>query len=215
MAVGLGYARRLTDRLDVAADVKHVSEGISGARISWVALDVGTQFRTGLYGLTIGATVRNVGASSRMKGSAVERKINSDDLGPQQSDVTFSTEDTELPTLFRFSVGTDLVGGTDALLGGAGGPHRLVAELASSDAIDTDIQAALGVEYGFRNLVFLRAGKRWYGDERDVDASGAYGLSGGMGVRLPLGRRNLRFDYAYTSLGDLKNVQVFSFEFGH
>ena len=33
-------------------------------------------------------------------------------------------------------------------------------------------------------------------------------------TRLPIGGRSLRFDYGYVSLGDLENMQVFSFELG-
>jgi hypothetical protein len=217
MAIGAGYARRLTDRLSLGGQIKFVSEGMSDARISWMALDLGTQFQTGIYGLMIGASIHNVGPSSRMKGALVRRKINAEDFSEQRTAVEFDTRETELPTLFRFSVGSDLYGSASSLFGQEGGPHRLVGELAVSDAIDTDVQAALGLEYGFRNLVFLRGGKRFYNDGRDAgeDNTATYGLSGGLGIRLPVARRALRFDYAYTSLGtQLQNVQVFSFEFG-
>ncbi len=66
-------------------------------------------------------------------------------------------------------------------------------------------------------MLFVRGGKRFYNDDRDIgeDSSIMYGLSGGFGVRLPIAGRGLRFDYAYTALGDqLQNIQVFSLEFG-
>src|SRR5215213_9937874 len=46
-AVGLGYARRLTDRLSVGANLKLINEGISDAITSWISADFGTQFATG------------------------------------------------------------------------------------------------------------------------------------------------------------------------
>lgn len=217
MSIGASYARRLTDRLALGGTIKFVSEGMNDASTKWMALDLGTQFQTGIYGLTLGASLSNVGPASQMRGSLVRREVNTDDFSNQLTDISFDTRDTELPTLFRFSVGSELFGTANSLWGQGGGSHAVLGELAVSDAIDTDVQAALGLEYGWRNILFVRGGKRFYNDDRDVGESSSimYGLSGGFGVRLPVSGRGLRFDYAYTSLGDqLQNVQVFSLEFG-
>ncbi len=213
-AVGLNYARRLTDRLDLGFGVKFISEGLTDARISWVALDLGTQFRTGLYGLTIGASLQNIGPSSQVSGELIRRLVNTDEAFPSNTAVEYDVEETDLPTLFRFSVGTDLYGRASSILGSGNGMHSLIGELAFNDAIDTDVQMAGGLEYGFNNLAFLRVGKRFYNDDRATGNEGMYGLSGGVGLRLPIASRSFRFDYAYTSMGDLENVQVFSLEFG-
>ena len=216
-AVGASYARRLTDRLALGATVKFVSEGISDATAKWAAVDLGTQFQTGIYGLTLGASLSNLGPSSHMRGSLVKREVNTDDFSNQLTDVNFDTRETELPTLFRFSLASELYGTTSSLWGAGGGSHQVLGELAVSDAIDTDVQAAIGLEYAWRDILFVRGGKRFYNDDRDVGESSsiAYGLSGGFGVRLPVSGRGLRFDYAYTALGDqLQNIQVFSIEFG-
>jgi hypothetical protein len=215
-ALGVGYGRRLTDRLDVGGQVKYVSEGITDARMSWVAFDFGTQFRTGIYGLSVGAALQHIGPSARMSGQALDQVVNTDYFANRSTRINFDTRETELPTQFRFSVGSDILGHETSIFGKGAGQHTLVGELAFSDAIDTDVQTAIGLEYGFRNIVFARAGKRFYNDDRQRGAenAGSYGLSGGLGARLPIGGRSLQFDYAYTSLGDLQNVQVFTFEFG-
>jgi hypothetical protein len=213
-AIGVGYARRLTDRLDLGGQLKYITEGITDAKISWVGVDLGTQFRTGIYGITIGAAIANVGPSSEMSGTLLRRQVESDEFEPTITEVNLQTEETELPTLFRFSVGSDVYGGVGSILGQGNGQHRLVADLTFNDAIDTDLQMAAGGEYSFRNIVFIRGGKRFYNDDRATGSRGLYGLSGGVGARLPLGGRAFRVDYAYTSLGDLDNVQVFSFELG-
>lgn len=213
-AVSLNYARRLTDRLDVGFGAKFISEGLTDARTTWGAVDLGTQFRTGLYGLTIGASLQNIGPASQASGELIRRRINTDQAFNQNTAVEFDVIETDLPTLFRFSVGTDLYGRASSILGSGTGMHSLVGELAFNDAIDTDVQMAGGLEYGFNNLAFLRVGKRFYNDDRATGNEGMYGLSGGLGLRLPIAARSFRFDYAYTSMGDLDNVQVFSLEFG-
>ena len=214
-AVNAGYARRLTDRLDVGASLKFVSEGLTNVKTSWIAADLGTQFRTGIYGLVIGASLQNIGPAGRASGELIRQRINTDEAFNENTEVEFKTEETDLPTLFRFSVGTDLLGSASSVFGPGGGMHTLNGELAFNDAIDSNLQFAYGAEYGFRNMAFLRFGKRFYNDDRAVSGkNGMFGLSGGLGVRLPLAGRAFRFDYAYTSLGELQNVQVFSFEFG-
>ncbi|HET7457122.1 MAG TPA: PorV/PorQ family protein [Gemmatimonadaceae bacterium] len=213
-SIGVSYGRRLTDRLDLGGTLKYVGEGLTDAKTSWGALDVGTQFRTGLYGLTIGAAVLNIGPSSQAGGAAIRRRLRSTDVsGNERTDFNLTTQETELPTLFRFSVGSDLIGRANSLLGQKfGAKNSLNGELAVSDAIDTNIQFAVGLEYSFANTLFLRGGERAYNDQRNTGSN--YGLSGGFGLRLPVADRAMRFDYGYTQLGELKNLQVFSFEFG-
>jgi hypothetical protein len=217
ISLGLSYARRLTDRLDVGVTGKYISEGITDARISWAAVDVGTQFRTGIHGFTIGGSIANLGPSSSANGALIKKNVlpDSNSVVNQFTRLRYTTIETDLPTMFRFSIGSDVLGRAESLFGARyGTAHSLVADLTFSDAIDTDIQFAGGIEYGFRNLVFVRGGKRFFNDDRNTGSESKFGLSGGLGVRLPFASRNLRFDYAYTSLGELENVQVFSFELG-
>ena len=213
-AVGVGYARQITDRLDVGIGVKMVTEGLTDASTTWGAADIGTQFRTGLFGTTLGASVMNVGPASRASGQLISQTINTDRVNNQRTRVYLRTQETELPTMFRFSAGTEIVGGSNALLGALGGQHVLRTDVSVNDAIDQSSQLALGAEYAFRDMVFVRGGKRFYNDERATGTTGSYGLAGGLGLRLPIAGRALRFDYGYVSLGDLENVQVFSFEIG-
>lgn len=211
----LSYGRRLTDRLNVGVGLKYATEGISNAKASYVGADVGLKFRTGLYGTTMGASLTNVGSSGRYEGNLISANT-FDEFIPGIVRVNYRTEKFEMPTTFRFSVMTDLIGGADALFSQstAAGALRAVGEF--SNAIDTDLQAALGAEYGWRNIVFLRAGKRWLneeqlsGDDKDFER----GLAFGGGLRLPLGRQHVQFDYAWQGQGVLPNTNFFSFQFG-
>lgn len=214
-AAGLGYARRLTDRLQVGAQLKYITEGITDAGTNWIAADFGTQFNTGIYGLVLAASLQQVGSQGSASGAGVSQVINNVDVNDQSTRVNLATRSTELPTAFRFSLGSDLLGSANSLFGQRlGADHRLMTEVAINDAVDLPPQLGFGAEYGFRNFAFLRAGKRFYNDERATGTGGLYGLSGGAGLRMPLAGRSFRFDYSFTSLGDLNDIQVFSFEFG-
>lgn len=210
-AAGLYYARRLTDRLDLGLGVKYASEGIDNARANYVGLDIGTKFRTGLYGTHIAASLANIGTSGRYRGAAIESfGVGAFGTVPLQ----FGTNSIELPTLFRFSIRSDLVGASDALLT-ANKEHDLVAVVEADNAIDTDIQLVTAAQYSFHNMIFARIGKKWVNEKQTSFRSGAFGLSYGAGVKLPIaGGRRFSFDYAYTNMGDLSNIQVFSLELG-
>lgn len=212
-AIGLHYGRRLTDRLAVGFSGKAISEGLNDATARWWAVDVGTQFNTGLYGLTFGATLANLGSSAKMEGPLIERRIENTEVFAVDVPVRFNTTSAELPTTFRFSVLSSLVGGADALVSSSAN-HHLSGVVEFSDGVDTDLQTALAAEYNYRNVVFLRAGRRWM-NERDASfRTGGDRFSFGGGLRVQVLGRHFTFDYAYTTLTELENVQVFSFEFG-
>ncbi len=211
----VSYGRRLTDRLNVGLGLKYASEGISNATITYFGADVGLRFRTGLYGSTIGATLTNAGSSGHFSGNAVKANV-FNTFVPGVVRVNYGTQDFEMPTTFRFSIMEDLVGGAEALFsqGTGAGQLRAVGEFAN--AIDTDLQGALGLEYGLRDMVFLRAGKRWMNEQNTTgkDKDFQRGLAFGGGVRLPLGGRHVQFDYAWNGAGVLGNTNHFTFEFG-
>jgi len=212
VAAGLFYGRRLTDRLAIGIGVKFVTEGIDDAKANYVGLDVGTKFRTGLYGTHIAASLSNLGTSGRFSGSAIER-FSLDEFRPGATPVQYSTESLQMPTLFRFSLRSDVFGASDAVLG-ANDQHNVIVLLDAMDAIDTDIRFAIAGEYAFREIVFLRAGKRWMNEAQTEFQSSSFGTSIGGGLRFPLGStRAIAFDYAYTNMGTLDNIQVFSLEF--
>jgi len=117
-----------------------------------------------------------------------------------------------MPTTFQFGVLSNLVGDAEALFGQSS-MHSVAAELDFMDAVDTDLQTALGVEYGFRQTYFLRTGKRFF-NEQHAPWNFADGLSFGGGARIPVRGRHLTLDYAFVKMGELQHNQVLSFEFG-
>ncbi|MFO7259877.1 MAG: PorV/PorQ family protein [bacterium] len=217
-AIGLHYARRITDRLSVGVAGKFVTEGITGANASYVGADLSTLFNTGLYGITLGAALVNIGSSGRMEGQLIEDRLSpgrTEDLfgNRRRQDVLLKTQEAPLPTQFRFGIMMDLVGSATALL--APNPdHRFVVLTDISDAIDTAIQTSIGFEYSFRDILFLRAGKQWLNEARaEHRDSFTFGLGGGAGLRIPLGgSRMIGIDYSYRDHGDLNNTQVISVE---
>ncbi len=215
-ALSVQYARNITDRLAAAVGLRMVQEGIDFAQNSYFGFDIATRFRTGLYGLSVAAAITNLGPNNRFTGSGIERRVSA----PRESGfatgnsipVQFRTRDVQLPTGFRLGLQSSLVGDAEALFG-ASKTHSLVGELDFFDAIDTDVQPSLGFEYGYKANYFLRAGKRWF-NEQHAPWKFVDGLSFGGGVKIPVLGRKLTLNYAYTTMGELQNNQVLSFEIG-
>ncbi|WP_353266447.1 PorV/PorQ family protein [Gemmatimonas sp.] len=213
---GVGYARRLTDRLQIGAQVKFIGEGIPDAGTKWFAGDIGTQFNTGIYGLTVGGSISNVGTVGKANGALLTRVVSTTDRTNFQENrrVSFYTAGVELPIEFRLALGSDLLGSANSLFGRGSGNNTLNAEIAVNEATDFTTQYAIAAEYGYKNRFFVRGGQRLYNDDRNRGTTTPIGLSGGFGLRLPLKGRDVRFDYSYESAGALQNIQIFSFEVG-
>ena len=216
-AVGLHYARMITDRLAVGVAGKYITEGIPGARAQFVAADLAIQFETGLLGTRLAAALVNIGSSGRLEGSLLRRQVDQTEPGSNLFPVrrilpaNFGTSDVELPTGFRFGLSTDLFGGVTSLIGPSP-DHRLIAMVDVTDRTDSPLAPTVGMEYSYRGLVFLRGGKQW-ANEAQISRDFSHLLSVGGGVSLPLpGNRRIVLDYAYTSMQDLENVQSFAVE---
>jgi len=215
-ALSAHYARNLTDRLSAAVGGRYASEGIEFAKSGYFGVDISTRFRTGLYGLTVAAALSNVGSTSQFSGPAVGEAISAPRNNGQPTGrdipINYDTHDALMPTVFKFGVLSNLIGSAEAFAG-TSATHSLTAEMDFSKAIDTDLQTAVGVEYGFRKAYFLRVGKRFF-NEQHAPWKFSDGLAFGGGARVPLMGRVLNFDYGYVTMGELRNNQVFSFEFG-
>lgn len=220
VAIGFGYSRRITDRLALGALGKFAQEGIDFANADYMALDVGANFETGLYGLRLSMAVTNIGGTSNFEGAGIHTEIESsgtrifnDKILGSDLNLRYATDPLELPTTFRFALQAPLLGPATAVLGNMGPAHSLHAVSEITDGFDTAIESRFGLEYAFNNMAFVRAGK-YFQNENRAPWGFSDGLSAGAGVKLPVFGRTLGVDYAYTSMGILENVQTFSFQFG-
>lgn len=211
------YARNITDRLAAAVGVRFVQEGVDFAKIGFFGADISTRFRTGLYGLTVSAALQNIGSSGQFDGPAVDRAITAARENGQQTGrdlpIQYATMEVQMPTAFTFGILANLYGDAESIFG-TNELHGLSAEIDFRDAVDTDIQPALGLEYAFRSRFFVRAGKKFM-NERHADWEGTTGTSLGGGLRVPFMGREMTLDYAYVMMGQLQSNQVISFGVGN
>ncbi len=185
MALGLSYARQVTDRLSFGSTVRYLRSKIDDLTMDNFSLDVGTTFHTGIKSLRIAMLARNFGPDSRF--FDFNEKVNR------------NPTNIKLPTQFRFSMAYDVLERVN------GSPHLLTMVVEGLHANDGPEKWNTGAEYTFMNLLSLRGGYRFNYDEE--------GLTLGAGINVNMGM-DFSVDYAYLDFGRLEEVHMFSLNLG-
>ena len=193
MAVGVTFARKMTDQFSFGTTVKYVRESIAELHTDAVLVDIGTFYYMGLGSSRFSVVVSNFGSNVMPKGSLVNGKGGS----------ISSFQDFSPPTMFRLGYAFEPL--QDEV-------NRLTMSLQLNHPNDNAENFRLGAEYEYDSMFFLRAGvKRTIGESVVGKAtSTAEDLSFGAGVRLPLGFTSANVDYAFTNFNDLGSVHRIS-----
>ncbi|WP_456407528.1 PorV/PorQ family protein, partial [Caldithrix abyssi] len=190
---GIGYAKALTNKFSVGAQIKYASQylgpviegystssaevGTSEQETSVLAFDFGTFYRTGFRSLVFGMSVRNF-----------------------SQEIKFSQEEFQLPLIFSIGFSANVM----ELLPVGARMEALKDLMVTMDAVHPRSYPEYiktGFEYHFRKMLALRFGYYSRVDERSF----TYGL----GIKLS----RFTFDYAYVPFGVFDNVQRLTLKF--
>jgi hypothetical protein len=202
LAVGVSYARQLSDRFSIGFTGKYIQETIWHESANAIAIDVGTTFRTDLIGgLTIGATIMNFGTTMQMSGRDTRQFIRVDPTkegSNGQIPTNIELNSWDLPLLIQIGISTTPVN-TDN--------YRWTLAVDAMHPSDDYESMNVGTEFAYQKFLFVRGG---YNSLFLKTKEG--GLSFGVGVAsTPLFEGvTVRFDYAYRDMGRLENIQVLS-----
>jgi hypothetical protein len=198
--VGFTYSKQLSDRTSVGATVNLINESFGSVQASGVSFDMGVQYRNlvGIEGLAVGVTVKNIGPGMQYGGSGLWQQadaVNSD-RGVTYYKVGAATFD--LPSLFELGFSYERKLAED---------HSLTASVAYENSNYAVDEYRVGIDYGFKNLLHVRAGYFFLpsptGDSRVTTPSVFKDFTVGFGVSLgELTGANIDLDYAYVP-GDL------------
>jgi opacity protein-like surface antigen len=190
-AFGISYARYMTEYLSVGITGKIVSEDYYGYGYSAIAIDLGTLYETGYHGLNIAMSILHFGPEVTFDGSYIDY---SDDKSYGANEPK-EFENFSLPINFRVGLAMDVVNG-DA--------NKVIAAIDMVHPNNNLEQYNLGMEYGYKQLFFVRGGYKFTTDEG--------GLALGVGVDYGLSD-NFKFnlDYAYADFGVLTATHRLSF----
>lgn len=183
LAVGLSFARRMTDRFSVGVTLKYVEETLAELHARNVFVDFGTYYWTGFGSSRFAVSVSNFGTNIKPAGTLYFR----------DGSATSSFQDFAPPTVFRIGFATEVIDRPG---------HKLTTALQLNHPNDNAENLNLGVEYWWRQALALRGGYRANVDEESFTL--------GAGVALPLNRFHLNLDFSHTEFGNLGNASRFT-----
>ncbi|RPI66848.1 MAG: PorV/PorQ family protein, partial [Ignavibacteriales bacterium] len=202
IAVGISYARHLTDRFSVGITAKYIKQTIWHMNSSAFAIDAGTVFQTDLLGgLTIGAVMSNFGTPMRLEGRDSRYFIRIDETKEGSNEripVNIELDSWELPLYFQIGVSSRAFDYDN---------YKLTF---SADALvpNNDYQSLnVGAEFSFMDYFLIRGG---YNSLFLKDAEGGLSFGAGVNSKMLLSTASVNFDYAYRDFGRLQNVHSFS-----
>ena len=191
-SLALTFAKALTDRFSFGLSLKYIEERIWNSRGNAGAVDMGIFYQSRLDGLQIGMSISNFGTELQLIGRDLDTTVDPDEDNENVDRIpsTFKTDAYPLPILFRAGIShKKKLGSIGSLLMTADVLHPT----------NTTESINLGVEFGFKDMFFVRSG---YNNLFEENAE--YGLTLGVGIDMLLQKRwGMRFDYAYADWGML------------
>jgi hypothetical protein len=187
---GFSYSRLLTDRISAGVTAKIVYESIMQTSASAFALDLGVQYSFG-SNLRLGVAMKNVGSKMQYNGRNLERTYNiqSSNINTDEGFFRGVPLASDIPSLFSFGLIYHI---------NINEMNTFALSASFSNFNEASDQAYGGVEYGFKEMFYLRGG---YNYELQADNQ-IFGASFGAGLQFPLGNFNFVMDYAFRQLTD-------------
>lgn len=196
------YARVMTDRLKVGVSIKYVREQIHTTHMQTFALDIGSNFDTGIYGFHLGMSVSNFGPEIQYTGEGLEIPVDED--VSVDSALAKVTEKFSLPLTFRLGIKNDIMGKTSVFV--PNDEHRVTVAMDGINPIDFTTYGGLGVEYAWKETAFIRGGTRLGHDTAK--------FTFGAGAQIKTGGMTIGMDYAYANFSILENTHQFAISLG-
>ena len=200
--IQVGFAKEFSHSIHAGFGITYVSEAISNVRASGACFEAGVQYVTGAQdNFHFGVTLRNVGTNMRFSGEGFA--INSQ--APEDETYIVNRETPsdkfEMPTYLGIAVAYDFYLDGNKNDKTAKPKHRLTAMGGfTSNSFNNDYIGA-GLEYGFRDMVMLRAAYRYEKDIASVDNSTTFykGFSAGASVQTGFGGKgsDIAIDYSF------------------
>lgn len=201
-AIGITYAKKLTDRFSIGGNVKYLSERIFNSNSSGFAFDIGTMFVTPFKNIRLGVSISNIGTEMRINGDDLNSYV---DIAPGQKGnneeivAQMKTDAFTLPIIMRIGLSWDLMLSKES---------RLTLACDGNNPNDNAQSLSVGMEFApLADLLFIRAG---YNELFLEDAEMGLTLGAGLNVNR-LGYFDLSFSYAYQAfnyLGDVNHISV-------
>jgi hypothetical protein len=195
IALGVGYAKALSQKFSVGGNVRFVRQSMGTAVVTLdasgkavtkehkaevLSFDFGMLYHTGFKSLDFGMSIRNF-----------------------SKEIKYIDESFQLPLTFKIGLSMNLMDLTEI----DRGMHSLLFAVDAAHPRDYPEQVSIGMEYTFLNTFSIRGGYTFPTDEQEFSA--------GVGFKQELSDVNFSIDYSYTPFGIFDNVHRVSINIGY
>jgi hypothetical protein len=183
LAIGLTFARQMTDQFSFGATIKYVEETLGQLKIRGVLGDLGTHYKTGLGTSRFAVVISNFGGQLTPSGEVTligGNTVNSFQRFPP-------------PTLFKIGFALEPLMTEQT---------RLTTSIQLNSPNDNAENVNFGAEYAFKEFLFFRGGYKF-----NVDSET---FSFGAGLNFPISFAKANLDYSISKFGDLGFAQRLS-----
>lgn len=195
IALGVGYAKALSQKFSVGGNVRFVRQSMGTAVVTLdangkavtkehkaevLSFDFGMLYHTGFKSLDFGMSIRNF-----------------------SKEIKYIDESFQLPLTFKIGLSMNLIDLTEI----DRGMHSLLLAVDAAHPRDYPEQVSIGMEYTFLNTFSIRGGYTFPTDEQEFSA--------GVGFKQELSDVNFSIDYSYTPFGIFDNVHRVSINIGY
>lgn len=195
LALGLTYAKYLTDRFGVGLTVKYIRQQIWNESAEGFAFDMGTQYLIDFQNLTIAMSMTNFGGDLKFDGPDLAIKHLKNDNFPlsRLAPGRLLTNEYPLPLHFQVGIGFDVY---------QNDYFKIRGGIDATHPNDNNERVHFGTEVSFFDRLFLRGGYKYNYDDQK--------FSFGVGANVPFSDSFIYFDYAYSVYNILPNVHRIS-----
>lgn len=187
LAVGATYSRKMTNQFSFGVTARYVREQLAELFMQTVVFDLGAYYVTGFSTARFAIVVSSFGAGASPQGSVDVNGVGTVD----------EFEEFPPPTQFRLAFAMEPI---------LSETHRLTTSVQLNHPNDNAENIGLGLEYGWKDMLFVRAGYRLNVGEQQWP-------SFGLGVKVPSEFGAIGFDYGAAHYGILGFAHRFSLGF--
>jgi hypothetical protein len=178
----------LTDFFSFGVNLKYINEQLAEYHANTAVVDLGFLYKTDIKDLSFAVVMQSFGTDSKLKGN-----YNPDGL----DDRTITTEAYPAPTVFKLGISMIPLKKEDM---------SLTTAVQLNHPNDNAENIRLGVEYEYREILYLRAGYKINVKDQNFPTAG-------VGIRTRIGRHPLYFDYAMDPTRYLGVIHRFGINF--
>jgi len=191
IAIGITYARFLTDRFCVGITGKYIQQRIWNETANGFAFDLGSQYRLDFQNLTIAMKVSNFGSDMQYDGDDLNITYDKDSSIPlnRLTPARLVTDTYPLPLSFQVGVAMDIFS-SDFV--------KAKGEIDAVHPNDNSEHLLFGTEVSFFDRLYFRGGYKLHYDDESFTL--------GVGANLPMGDIKVKFDYSYSAFDILTSV---------